>query len=77
MAQPRSDVTKKALIEAAFVLFAEKGFAATSTREIASAAKTNIASIPYHFGSKAGLRMACAQTLIEHFTQIRNNPEAL
>ena len=48
--------TRKAIIEAAMRGFAEKGFAATSTREIAALAGTNIASISYHFGGKEGLR---------------------
>ncbi|MEY4757990.1 MAG: hypothetical protein RJA34_2888 [Pseudomonadota bacterium] len=43
------------LLDAALALFAEKGFAQTSTREIALAAHTNIASISYYFGDKAGL----------------------
>ena len=42
-------------------LFGAKGFEATSTREIASAANANIASIAYHFGGKEGLRLACAE----------------
>ena len=58
-------------------MFAEKGFAATSTREIANAANTNIASITYHFGSKAGLRIACAEQIVEHMTRLRNDPSAL
>lgn len=47
------------LIAAGLRLFGQKGFAATSTREIAGAAGTNVASIAYHFGSKDGLRRAC------------------
>jgi len=46
------------LLEAALALFAEKGFAKTSTREIALAAQVNIASISYYFGDKAGLYRA-------------------
>lgn len=46
------------LLHAALALFAEKGFAKTSTREIAAAAGTNIASISYYFGDKAGLYAA-------------------
>jgi len=43
------------LLHAALRLFAEKGFAKTSTREIALAAGANIAAISYYFGDKAGL----------------------
>jgi AcrR family transcriptional regulator len=50
-----------ALIMAGIRLFGENGFEATSTREIAASAKANIASIAYHFGSKDGLRLACAE----------------
>jgi AcrR family transcriptional regulator len=46
------------LLDAALQLFAEKGFAKTSTREIAQAAQVNIASIRYYFGDKAGLYRA-------------------
>ena len=37
------------LLDTALALFAEKGFAKTSTREIALAAQINIASISYYF----------------------------
>ena len=53
--------TRLALIEAGLRLFGSKGFDAASTREIAAAAKANIAAIAYHFGGKAGLRTACAE----------------
>ena len=43
------------ILRAALALFAEKGFAKTSTREIALAAQANIAAISYYFGDKAGL----------------------
>ena len=55
------DQTRVALIMAGIRLFGGKGFEATSTREIAAAANANIASIAYHFGGKAGLRLACAE----------------
>jgi TetR/AcrR family transcriptional regulator, regulator of cefoperazone and chloramphenicol sensitivity len=46
------------LLDAALQLFAETGFAKTSTRQIAQAAQVNIASISYYFGDKAGLYRA-------------------
>jgi AcrR family transcriptional regulator len=46
------------LLHAALALFAAKGFAKTSTREIAQAAGANIAAISYYFGDKAGLYAA-------------------
>jgi AcrR family transcriptional regulator len=50
--------SRERLVLAAMRLFAEQGFARTSTREIALAAGTNIASISYYFGDKAGLYRA-------------------
>jgi len=46
------------LLDAALKLFAEQGFAKTSTREIALAAQANVASISYYFGDKDGLYRA-------------------
>lgn len=64
---PRSrnaDATRQRLVAAALELFGRKGFEATSTREIADAAKTNIGSIAYHFGGKAGLQEACGEAIV-------------
>lgn len=49
---------RERLLHAALRLFAEQGFAKTSTRSIAQAAGINIASIKYYFGDKAGLYRA-------------------
>ena len=46
------------LLRVGLALFAQQGFAKTSTREIAEAAHTNIAAISYYFGDKAGLYRA-------------------
>jgi TetR/AcrR family transcriptional regulator, regulator of cefoperazone and chloramphenicol sensitivity len=43
---------------AALRLFANQGYAKTSTRELAEAASVNVASISYYFGDKAGLYRA-------------------
>ena len=58
--RPRSDgiEARERLLHMALRLFAEKGYAKTSTREIAQAAAVNIAAISYYFGDKAGLYRA-------------------
>lgn len=49
---------RQRLLRAALKLFAEKGFAKTSTRAIALSAGANIGAIRYYFGDKAGLYRA-------------------
>lgn len=49
---------RERLIEEALRIFADKGFAKASTREICQAAGLNVASIHYYFGDKAGLYRA-------------------
>lgn len=54
----RSDKdVQERLLNAAEGLFCENGFAGTSIRDIAAAAKCNIASVSYYFGGKAKLYM--------------------
>ena len=60
-----AEQTRQALIGAGLKLFGENGFAGTSTRQLAAAANANIGSIAYHFGSKEGLRAACAGFIVE------------
>lgn len=50
--------SRQRLLLAALRLFAEQGYAKTSTRELAEAAGVNIAAISYYFGDKAGLYRA-------------------
>jgi AcrR family transcriptional regulator len=66
--KPRADgaQSRERLLFAAMRLFAEQGFAKTSTREIALAAGTNIAAISYYFGDKAGLYRAAFTDLSPH-----------
>ena len=50
-----ADYTRDAIIKAAVVLFAEKGFEGTSERDIVTKARVNQAAINYHFKGKSGL----------------------
>ncbi len=63
--------SRERLLLAAMRLFAEQGFARTSTREIALAAGVNIAAISYYFGDKAGLYRAAFK---EPATSQRKDP---
>lgn len=68
-----SDLTKNKLIQVAESLFSSRGFHATSIRNIASRAKTNIASVNYHFGDKYALYEA---VLVRHFEEVRDRVDA-
>lgn len=56
-----TDDTQQQLLDAAGPLFAEKGFRATTVREICEAAKANQAAINYHFGDKENLYIECVR----------------
>jgi len=48
-------LTRERLLDTAERLFAERGFAATSVRDITAAAECNLAAVNYHFGGKSNL----------------------
>lgn len=50
--------TKEKILDAAEELFADRGFASTSLRDITTAADVNLAAVNYHFGSKLDLLRA-------------------
>lgn len=50
--------TKEQILEAAESLFAEKGFKATTLKDVSNKCAANTALISYYFGSKEGLRDA-------------------
>lgn len=55
-----SDLTGRARIRnTALRQFAERGFAATSMRDVAAAAGVSAALVQHHFGTKGGLRDTC------------------
>ena len=66
MAQPDT-VTR--ILDTAEVLFAERGFAETSLRNITSKAKVNLAAVNYHFGSKKALIQAVFARYLDPFTE--------
>ena len=66
--------TRQHLLDTAGQLFAERGFAEGTTKEIAQRAGTPMASINYHFGSREGLYEA---VLIEAHKQIVNLEDLL
>ncbi|NWK56616.1 TetR/AcrR family transcriptional regulator [Verrucomicrobiaceae bacterium N1E253] len=47
--------TREQILEAAWELFADKGFEDVSVRDVTNAAGVNLASVSYHFGGKDGL----------------------
>jgi AcrR family transcriptional regulator len=55
------DQTRQQLIDSAGPLFAERGFRATTVREICELAKANQAAINYHFGDKENLYIECVR----------------
>jgi TetR/AcrR family transcriptional regulator, regulator of cefoperazone and chloramphenicol sensitivity len=57
-AAAHSAPTRQRLLHTGLRLFAQQGYANTSTREIAEQAQVNVAAISYHFGDKAGLYRA-------------------
>lgn len=66
----RSVDTRQRILAAATEIFGNKGFANSSTREIARQSHANIASLNYHFGDKAGLYRA---VFADHFDRMQAN----
>lgn len=62
--------TREKLVEAATVLFAWKGFAGVSIRELAKAANVNSALISYYFGGKEGLYGAVLDMHLSHLLSV-------
>ena len=64
------NATQEKLFAAAIPLFAQKGYAAVSIREIAKAADVNVSSISYYFRGKEGLYHAIVE---EHVKAIADS----
>lgn len=73
MRSASEDLTTRARIrDAAIVRFSERGYAATSLRQIAQDAGVSPALILHHFGSKEGLRDACDAHVVSEFLSERD-----
>jgi len=70
-ARDPSDLTGRARIRnTALRQFAERGFAATTIRDVAAAAGVSPALVRHHFGSKDGLREACDRHALAAYIDI-------
>ena len=56
--------TRERILLASQKLFAEKGFDATSVRDITTEAKCNVASVNYHFGGKENLYLETFRSML-------------
>ena len=54
--------------------FAEHGFKAATTRQIAEAAGVNLPALKYYFGGKQGLYLACADEIARRYEARMNAP---
>ncbi|HZY75707.1 MAG TPA: TetR/AcrR family transcriptional regulator [Jatrophihabitantaceae bacterium] len=72
---------REQLLEAAQRLLEERGYAHITARDLVAASDTNLASIGYHFGSKAALLNAAIEASFEHWAEqlasmVMADPEA-
>jgi AcrR family transcriptional regulator len=58
-AQTTTTNTRDRILDAALEVFATRGFAAASTRDLGAACGVNVATLNYHFGGKDALYAAC------------------
>lgn len=73
-----NDTVQIRIVEAAGPIFAQKGFSATTVREICSAAKVNQAAINYYFGSKENLYkevFTSTYSSMTPWTELSDEPE--
>lgn len=63
--------TRQRIIRAAEDLFARRGFAGTSMRQVTAEAKANLAAVNYHFGSKDSLIEEVLRLRLDELNQQR------
>jgi AcrR family transcriptional regulator len=62
--------TREAILDAARDLFAERGFAATSLRQIAEAVKTTKAAVYYHFPAKEHMLLELTRPMLDDMADL-------
>ena len=71
MSAPSTTNTKTLILDAAEILFVEKGFEGASLRSVVAKADVNIAAVHYHFGSKESLIQAVLARRLEPINRER------
>lgn len=72
-ARSDGDATRQHILDIAGQVFAERGYADATSKEICARAEVNMASVNYHFGSRGGLYQAVLVEAHHHLLQ----PEAM
>jgi len=69
---PRTDgeATRARILETAGQLFAERGYADTTSKAICERAQCNMAAVNYHFGSRDGLYLALLKEVHKHLVSL-------
>lgn len=66
-----SEETRERILDAAERCFGEAGYAATTLRDVTTAAEANVAAVNYHFESKEGLFRAVIQRVLDDMSRRR------
>ncbi len=64
------EVTRARILEAAGQLFAEQGYAYTTSKAVCERAKTNLAAVNYHFGSRDNLFLSVLKAAHNHLINL-------
>jgi TetR/AcrR family transcriptional regulator, regulator of cefoperazone and chloramphenicol sensitivity len=69
-ARSDGDATRSAILDVAGQVFAQRGYADATSKEICALAGVNIASVNYHFGSRGGLYQAVLVEAHNHLLRL-------
>lgn len=69
-ARSDGDATRNAILDVAGQVFAERGFADATSKDICTRAGVNMASVNYHFGSRGGLYEAVLVEAHNHLLRL-------